>query len=52
MTPHHGLVVHIGLPPAAAVVARELAAGAVVLTGPGARAADAIRAETRPREKT
>lgn len=47
MISHHGLVVHIGPPPAASVVARELAAGAVVLTGPGARAADALRAEDR-----
>jgi hypothetical protein len=49
---HHGVVVHIGAPPAASVVARELTRGAVVLTRPGnaARTAQAVRAETRPRK--
>lgn len=49
---HHGVTVHLGPLPAASVVARELGYTAVVLAPrPAApRAADALRAETRPRK--
>lgn len=49
---HHGVTVHLGPLPDPSVVGRELGYTAVVLAPgpPAVRAADVIRADTRPRK--